>query len=169
MVVSGRGTRFGGLNGIWVRRLTVGQPSSEGVGFCSFCVISHGWLGTAAIGALPSDPQRGVPSRICTMASPAEAPKSRAPSSTLRYRGGKIGVRVVCAGAQACRGTLRIKKGSTTIGCARIASRRRPGTVTIKPSRRGARALGSRRTQTVSVQLKPSTGEVVTRALKLRR
>ena len=41
---------FGGNNGIWVRRLTVGAASTEGVGSCSFCVISHGWLGNTAIG-----------------------------------------------------------------------------------------------------------------------
>src|SRR6478735_1786279 len=65
---------FGGVNAVWVRRLTVGATSSEGVGFCSYCVISHGWLGNTAIGALPSDTSRGVPSRVCTMATPAEAP-----------------------------------------------------------------------------------------------
>ena len=66
---------FGGLNAVWVRRLTVGQASTEGVGFCSYCVISHGWLGGTAIGALPSDTSRGVPSRVCSMATPAEAPE----------------------------------------------------------------------------------------------
>jgi hypothetical protein len=65
---------FGGLNAVWVRRLTVGQPQTEGVGFCFYCVISHGWMGATAIGALPSDPPRGVPSRVCRLASPAEAP-----------------------------------------------------------------------------------------------
>ena len=91
-------------------------------------------------------------------------------SSSLRYRGGKIAVRVACTGGEACRGTLRIKKGSTTIGSRayRVAAGK-SATVTVKPSRRGARSLGSRRSQTVSVQLKPSTGETVTKSLKLRR
>jgi hypothetical protein len=276
---------LGGLNGVWVRRLTVGQPESNGVGFCSFCVISHGWLGETAIGGLPSDPPRGVPSRVCTMATPAEAPgvsdtcvaviasdarggigfpsgnaagtevvaalspgettgiKGRivrysaangaligdvtagttdttpvfSPegdrvafdrdgqiivkdltgagaerslgagvyphwggartvvgpelrSSALRYRGGKIAVRIACTGTAACRGTLRIRKGKTTIGSrAYRVSGGKTGTVTVKPSRRGARALGSRKSQTVSVQLKPSTGDAVTKSLKLRR
>ena len=275
---------LGGLNAVWVRRLTVGQPSTEGVGFCSYCVISHGWLGGTAIGALPSDTSRGVPSRVCSMATPAEAPGvsgtcvqvlasdargglgfpsgnaagtevvavltpaentgisgrivryslasgaaigdvtagttdttpmfspegdrvvferddqlvvkeltggaervlgpgtyphwggartvvgAALRSSSLRYRGGKIAVRVGCTGGEACRGTLRIKKGSTTIGSRsyRIAAGKSE-TVTVKPSRRGARSLGSRRSQTVSVQLKPSTGATVTKALKLRR
>jgi hypothetical protein len=66
---------FGGLNAVWVRRLTVGQPESEGVSFCSFCVTTHGWVGTTAVGAFPSDPDRGVASRVCRLASPAEAPE----------------------------------------------------------------------------------------------
>ena len=249
-------------------------------------MISHGWIGTTAIGGLPGDTSRGVPSRICTMATPAEAPNvsgtcvqrcsrprraaasgSRAAtpparrswrrsrpgestgikgrivryslptgaalpdvtagttdttpvfspegdrvaferdnqivikeltgagaervlapgvyphwggartvvgptlrSTTLRYRKGKIAVKVACTGTATCTGTVRIKKGKTTIGSRsyRVAGGK-SGTVTIKPSRRGARSLGSRRSQTVSVELKPSTGEVVTRALKLRR
>ena len=53
----------------------VGQPESEGVSFCSFCVTTHGWLGTTAVGAFPSDPDRGVASRVCRLASPAEAPE----------------------------------------------------------------------------------------------
>ncbi|MBE2315807.1 hypothetical protein DVA67_007455 [Solirubrobacter sp. CPCC 204708] len=276
---------FGGLNAVWVRRLTVGAAESEGVGFCSYCVISHGWLGNTAIGALPADTRPGEPSKVCTMASPAEAPQVSgtcvAPiaadtrggvgfpganaagtelvavltpgegtgikgrivryslangaamgdvtagttdttpvfspegdrvafdrdgqivikdltgagtervlaagsyphwggartvvgpalrSSSLRYRGGKIAVRVACTGTATCRGTLRIKRGKTTVGSRayRVAGGR-SGTVTVKPSRRGGRALGSRRSQTVSVQLKPSTGEAVTKSLKLRR
>jgi hypothetical protein len=274
---------FGGNNGIWIRRLTVGAASTEGVGFCSFCVISHGWLGNTAIGAIPGDAER--PSRICTMATTAEAPdvsgtcvsllasearggvgfpsgnaagtevvaalspgertgiKGRivryslpggaalpdvtagttdttpvfSPegdrvaferdgqlvikdltgagaervlaagvyphwggartvvgptlrSTTLRYSKGRIAVKVACTGSAACRGTVRIKKGKTTIGSRsyRVAGGT-SGTVTIKPSRRGARALGSRRTQTVSVELKPSTGDAVKKSLKLRR
>jgi hypothetical protein len=65
---------FGGLNAVWVRRLTVGQPETEGVSFCGFCVTSHGWLGNTPIAAFPSDPQRGVPSRVCRLATPAEEP-----------------------------------------------------------------------------------------------
>lgn len=277
---------LGGLNGVWVRRLTVGAGETEGVGFCSYCVISHGWLGTTAIGALPADPDRGVPSRVCTMATPAEAPgvsgtcvaaiasdargglgfpsgnaagtevvaaltpgestgiKGRivryslasgaaigdvttgttdttpvfspegdrvafdrdgqivikeltgagaervlgagayphwggartavgaalASTPTLRYRKGKIAVRVACTGTAACRGTLRIKKGKTVVGSrAYSVAGGKSGTVTVKPSRRGARALGTRRSQTVSVQLKPSTGAAVTKSFKLRR
>jgi hypothetical protein len=272
---------FGGLNGVWVRRLTVGAAASEGVGFCSFCVISHGWNGNTALGALPAD--SGRPSRICTLATPAEAPgvsgtcatalvaeaggglgfpsanaagsevvavlspgeatgiKGRivryalgtgapigdvtagttdttpvfspegdrvaferdgqimvkdlsggervlAPgmyphwggartavgaalrSKSLRYRRGKIAVKLACAGTATCRGTVRIKKGKTTVGSKayRVAGGT-SRTVTVKPTRRGARALGSRRSQAVSVELKPSTGKATRQSLKLRR
>lgn len=274
---------FGGLNAVWVRRLTVGAASTEGVGYCSFCVISHGFNGNTAIGALPADTRPGVPSRVCTMATPAEAPgvsgtcvtqlvaeaagglgfpsanaaatelvavlspgertgiKGRivryslatgaligdvsagatdttpvfSPegdrvvfdrdgqlivkdlaggerslgagvyphwggartvvgpalrSTTLRYRKGKIAVKVACTGTATCRGTLRIRKGKTTVGSKayRVAGGK-SGTVTVKPSRRGARTLGSRRSQTVTVELKPSTGAATSKALKLRR
>ncbi|RKQ93411.1 hypothetical protein C8N24_3277 [Solirubrobacter pauli] len=276
---------FGGTNAVWVRRLTVGAAESEGVGFCSYCVISHGWLGNTAIGALPADTSRGVPSRVCTMATPAEAPavsgtcvgvlasdarggigfpsanaagteviaaltpgqetgiegqivrysvatgaaigdvttgttdttpvfspegdrvafdrgdqivikdltgagaeRVLAPgvyphwggartvvgpalrSTALRYRKGRIAVSLRCTGTAACKGTVRIKKGKTTVGSRayRVAGGK-SGTVTVKPSRRGARALGSRRAQTVSVELKPSAGATVKQALKLRR
>jgi hypothetical protein len=63
---------FGGLNAVWVRRLTVGQSSSEGVSFCGLCVTTHGWLGSTAIAAFPSDPTRGEPSQVCRLARPAE-------------------------------------------------------------------------------------------------
>jgi hypothetical protein len=91
-------------------------------------------------------------------------------STALRYRKGKIAVKLACTGTATCRGTLRIAKGKKTIGSKayRVAGGR-SGTVTVKPSRRGARALGSRRSQTVSVQLKPSTGAATKKALKLRR
>jgi hypothetical protein len=66
---------FGGLNAVWVNRLTVGQPSVDGVSFCGFCVTSHGWLGTTAIAAFPRDPERGEPSEVCRLASTAEEPE----------------------------------------------------------------------------------------------
>jgi hypothetical protein len=274
---------FGGTNAVWVRRLSVGSASSEGVGFCSYCVISHGWLANTAVGALPADTSPGVPSRVCTMATSAEAPEvsgtcvtplvseargglgfpnanatgselvavlspgektgikgrivryalgTGAPigdvtagatdttpvfspegdrvaferdnqivikdlaggervlapgvyphwggprtvigpalrSTSLRYRKGRIAVAVACRGTATCRGTLRISKGKTTVGSKayRVAGGK-SATVSVKPSRRGARALGSRRSQTVSVQLKPSTGAATTKSLKLRR
>jgi len=273
---------FGGLNAVWVRRLTVGAPQTEGVGFCSYCVISHGWLGETAIGGLPADSQR--PSRICTLASPAEAPnvsgtcvqqlvaeargglgfpngnaagtevvavltpgertgvrgrlvRYAVPSGTLlgdvtpgpgdttpvfspegdriaferdgqivvkeldggaekplgagvyphwggerttvgaavrsrslRYRRGRIAVRVACTGTETCRGRLRISKGSRTLGSRNYRVRAgRSATVAVKPSRRGRRTIQARRSHTVRVQLKPSTGDTVTRSLRLRR
>lgn len=65
---------FGGLNAVWVNRLTVGQPSVEGVSFCSFCTTTHGWLGAStAIAAFPRT-ENGAPSKVCRLASSAEEP-----------------------------------------------------------------------------------------------
>ena len=65
---------FGGLNAVWVNRLTVGQAEVEGVSFCGFCVTSHGWLGSTAIAAFPRDTSDGEPSKVCRLASNAEEP-----------------------------------------------------------------------------------------------
>jgi hypothetical protein len=65
---------LGGLNAVWVRRLTVGQPETEGVSFCYLCVTTHGWLGSTPMAAFPSDSARGVPSRVCRLATPREEP-----------------------------------------------------------------------------------------------
>jgi hypothetical protein len=65
---------FGGLNAVWVRRLTVGQPETEGMSFCGLCVTSHGWLGSTPIAAFPSQPPRAEPSQVCRLATPAEEP-----------------------------------------------------------------------------------------------
>jgi hypothetical protein len=79
-------------------------------------------------------------------------------------------VAVRCAAGKTCRGTLHIRKGKVAIGSRayRIAAGA-TGTVSVKPSRRGRRALATRRRQTVTVELKPSTGEAVSRKLLLRR
>jgi hypothetical protein len=91
-------------------------------------------------------------------------------STALRYRKGKIAVKVACTGTATCRGTLRIRKGKTTVGSKRYrVVGGRSATVTVKPSRRGARALGARRSQTVSVEIEPSTGATSKKSLTLRR
>jgi hypothetical protein len=91
-------------------------------------------------------------------------------SSALRYRKGRIRVTVRCAARASCRGTLNIRKGKVAIGSQ--AYRVRAGAsaiVSVKPCRRGRRALATRRRDTVTVELKPSTGDVVSRKLTLRR
>jgi hypothetical protein len=66
---------FGGFNAVWVNRLTVGQPETDGVSFCHGCTTSHGWIGNQAIAAFPGDAvARNAPSTVCTLASTEEAP-----------------------------------------------------------------------------------------------
>jgi DNA-binding beta-propeller fold protein YncE len=91
-------------------------------------------------------------------------------SSRLRYRSGRIAVTVSCRASRACRGTLRIAKGKTTIGARsyRIKAGKR-ATVRLKPSRRGRATLRRSRTHRVTVQLRQSNGRTVSRALTLRR
>ena len=91
-------------------------------------------------------------------------------STSLRYRGGKIAVRVALHRRRGLPRDAADQEGHDDDRLALVPRRGgKSGTVTVKPSRRGARSLGSRRSQTVSVQLKPSTGATVTKSLKLRR
>jgi sugar lactone lactonase YvrE len=91
-------------------------------------------------------------------------------STRLRYRSGRIAVTVSCRASRACRGTLRIAKGTTTIGTRsyRIKAGAR-ATVRLKPTRRGRATLMRSRTHRLTVQLRQSTGKTVTGTLPLRR
>jgi WD40-like Beta Propeller Repeat len=64
---------FGGLNAIWINRLTVAGSKLEGVSFCSFCTTTHGWLNTMSIAAFPAN-ENGAPSKVCRIASKEEVP-----------------------------------------------------------------------------------------------
>lgn len=66
---------LGGLNAVWVNRFTVGQPGSEVITSCAYCVTSHGWLNETPIAAFPAT-TGGVPSRICRLATAKEDPGS---------------------------------------------------------------------------------------------
>lgn len=275
---------WGGLNAIWVNRYTVRQPEPDGVSFCSFCVTTHGWLGTTAIAAFPAETRPGEPSMVCRLASTTEEPGVSAScvevlvgdarggigfpsgnaagtelvavltpgertgirgrivryslasggpiadvtegtddttpmfspagdrvafersgqivvkdlqsgaermlaagvypfwggaraaggaairSRSLRYRRGRIRVKLRCAGTEPCRGVLRLKRRSTTLGTRayRIAAGK-GATVAVTPSRRGRRALAKARRHRVTVLLKPSNGKTTRRKLTLRR
>lgn len=91
-------------------------------------------------------------------------------SSSLRYRSRKIRVTVRCAGKATCRGTLRIKKGTTVLGSRsyRVKAGKR-ATVTVSPTRAGRRSLARSRKHAVVVRLEPKGGTAVTRKATVRR
>lgn len=65
---------FGGLTAIYISRLTVGQPATDGLSYCGGCVTSHGWLKRTPIAAFPADTAPGEPSQVCRLATEAEEP-----------------------------------------------------------------------------------------------
>jgi streptogramin lyase len=92
------------------------------------------------------------------------------PRQKLRYRDGKIKVKLVCRASRTCRGTLRVTKGKTTI--ARRSYRVRAGqraTITVKPTPRGRATLRRSRTHRLTVRLRKSNGKTTSRNLTLRR
>ena len=92
-------------------------------------------------------------------------------SSALRYRGGRIPVTVRCRGKAACRGTLRIKKGTTVLGSRRYAVKAGGRTtVRVAPTRAGRRSLARARRHAVVVRLEAAGRKVaVTRRATVRR
>lgn len=127
----------------------------------------EGWIYVA--------PTRGGASRrLVKGVSPTwgggDAPGPALASTSLRYRKGRIAVKVRCSGSAACRGTVAIKRRKTTLGSRsyRVKAGRR-ATISITPTSRGARAIARSRKQTVSVQLKPRGGQSTTKKLTLRR
>jgi hypothetical protein len=90
-------------------------------------------------------------------------------STRLRYRSGRIAVKISCLATRTCRGTLRVAKGKTTIATRsyRINAGKR-GTVRLRTTRRGSATLRRSRTHRVTVQLRQSNGRTVSQALILR-
>jgi sugar lactone lactonase YvrE len=84
----------------------------------------------------------------------------------LRYRGGRIAVKVTCGSPLRCKGKLTLRKGKRTLGSRSytVAGGKR-ATVRVKVKGR----LVSRGNQRVTVTLKPEAGKQAKRALTLRR
>jgi len=106
----------------------------------------------------------GVALRGGSSSGPALASKS------LRYRKGRIAVKVRCEGSSTCRGTVRIQKGKVKLGARayRVAAGK-SGKVSVKPSKRGKRIIASASEQKVTVLLAPKAGKTVSKKLTLRR
>lgn len=139
------------------------SPDGEQVAYAG----ADGWIHVV--------PTRGGPSRrLVEGVSPTwgdgDAPGPAVASTSLRFRKGRIAVKVRCTGTATCRGTLRIAKGKATLG--RRAYRTRAGqssTVSVTPTSRGRRTIARSRKLSVTVQLKSSTGDSVTEKVTLRR
>jgi RTX calcium-binding nonapeptide repeat (4 copies) len=114
---------------------------------------------------VPTDPQTACENVDRGTAAAA----ARIRSSSLRYRKGRIAVRVGCPSA-ACRGTLRIFKAKRRIATARYrVAAGRSSNVRAKPSRKGRAILSRARRHRVTVELRPRGGSPVRRKLTLRR
>jgi len=91
-------------------------------------------------------------------------------SKALRYRGGRIAVAVGCGVGAACRGTVRIAKGRTTL--AKRAYRVKAGgraTVRLAPTAAGRAALARSARQRVAVHVTQGKRAKAVRKLTLRR
>jgi hypothetical protein len=161
-------TLFDAATGVLVRTLGQGsQPSFSPDGSQVAFVSADGW-----ISVVPTD--GGTARKLVQGTSPAwgggDGPGPAVRSTRLRVRRGKVAVKVACSGSEACRGTLRIKKGKRTLGSRsyRVSAGRR-ATVSVKPSRRGAKTIARSRSHTVSVELEPRGGSVIATKLDLRR
>lgn len=65
---------FGGLNAVWINRVTVAGSKVDSLSYCGFCATSHGWLNTMAIAAFPAETKEGEPSEVCRIATSEEVP-----------------------------------------------------------------------------------------------
>jgi hemolysin type calcium-binding protein len=116
---------------------------------------------------VPSDPQTSCEN---VERGTAAAARVKVTSKSLRYRKGRIAVKVRCPRGAACRGTLRIRKGKRTIASGRyrvVAGKSK--TVRLKPGRKGRAILRRARRHRVVVELRPRGGSPVRARRTLRR
>jgi len=161
-------TLYDAATGAPVRKLADGaNPAFSPDGRELAYVAPDGWINVVPTAG-------GKPRRLVEGSSPSwgegTGPGPAVASKTLRYRKARVAVKVACEGSDACRGTLRLKKGKTLLGkrAYRVAAGR-TATVNLKPSGRGARTLARSRKHRVVVELKPSQGTTLSTKVTLRR
>jgi hypothetical protein len=91
-------------------------------------------------------------------------------SPSLRHRAGRVAVSVGCTAGSTCRGTLRVRKGTTVLASTsyRIGAGK-SATVRVKLTPTGRRVVRRSRTHRVTVEIRPSNGPTVARTMTLRR
>lgn len=92
-------------------------------------------------------------------------------SSSLRYRGGRIKIKLACPTKDACKGRLALAKQGASLarGSYRVAGGK-TRTITVRPTRRGRSLLTRSRAFRVTVQIRPrGVGENVNKTLRLVR
>jgi hypothetical protein len=155
--------------GALVRRLAAAgtdptfSPDGKQVAYAGF----DGWIYVV--------PTKGGRSRRLVQGlSPAwgggDGPGPAVTSRSLRYRKGRVAVKVRCGGSSTCRGTLRLKKGKTTLGSRSYRVKAgKSATVSVKPTSRGRRRIARSRKHKLTVQLTPKQGKAISRRITLRR
>jgi hypothetical protein len=159
---------FDAATGATVRRLADGgSPSFSPDGRQVAFVAADGWIYTVPVAG-------GTPRKLVQGVSPSwgegDGPGPSVSSTTLRTKRGTVPVKLACAGTETCSGTLRIKKGSATLGrrAYRVAGGR-SATVKVTPGARGKRTIARSRSHKVTVELKPRGGSAIATKLTLRR
>ena len=161
-------TLFDAATGATVRALANGaSPSFSPDGKQVVYAGTDGWLHVVPTAGGPS---RKLVQGIEPSWGEGDGPGPSLAAKTLRSKRGKVPVKVACAGTETCRGTLRIKKGSATLGrrAYRVAAGR-SATVKVTPTARGKRTIARSRTHKVTVELKPRGGTTFKAKLTLRR
>lgn len=120
-------------------------------------------------------PTKGGPARRLVKGdSPSwgggDGPGPALASPKVRYRNGRLGVKLRCGGQVSCRGTVRFKRGRTMLGARSFRLKAgRAATVKVKVSKRGRGKLERSFPSRLVLQLKPAEGKLVTQRLPLRR
>jgi hypothetical protein len=88
-------------------------------------------------------------------------------SRSLRYRRGRVEVKVRCPGPDGCRGTVRLTAKGRSVGSRRYrAAAGRTVAVSVRPGRRARRVVS--RARRVTVTVRPSRGAATRKTLRLR-
>ncbi|WP_320669454.1 hypothetical protein [Patulibacter defluvii] len=166
--VEGRIVRYSLATGAPIGDLTQGTADTTPVFSPEGDRVAFERDGKIVVKDLAGGSERTIATGVYPFWGGARGPATAIASTSLRYRKGRIAIKLRCGGGTTCRGSVRIKKGRTAIGSRSFTIKAgRSATVAVTPSRRGRAAI--RRRQTVTVTVAPRTGKTATAKLTLRR